>query len=169
MCYTGIINDDDIVQQRITGKSARDRQGQGNPLADVNCALDLFTGATFNDKVRKHTLASSAPDLMNCRKSYTRGPSKADVASAQLLTEIIWRRCVMLGLHAPQTAVLRLSKLRRRKRQALTAPRPRSMRCRPTRAAKPTSQGVRPVQFAQQGRVPAAREAHEPPPPPVPS
>jgi hypothetical protein len=26
-------------------------------LADVNRALDFFTDATFNDKLRKHTLA----------------------------------------------------------------------------------------------------------------
>jgi hypothetical protein len=31
-------------------------KAEGSPLADVNRALDLFTEATFNDKVRKHTL-----------------------------------------------------------------------------------------------------------------
>lgn len=53
------LNDDAIIRHRIAGRSMRAiAKSKGIALADVNRALDLFTEATFNDKVRS---PSSAP------------------------------------------------------------------------------------------------------------
>ena len=52
------MNDDEIVQQRVSGRSARAiARAQGCTLAEVTRVLDRFTETTIDDKTRKHTLA----------------------------------------------------------------------------------------------------------------
>ena len=52
------MNDDVIIQQRISGRSARAiARAQGCTLTEVNRVLDCFTETTIDDKTRKHTLA----------------------------------------------------------------------------------------------------------------
>lgn len=85
------LNDDAIIRHRIAGRSMRAiAKSKGIALADVNRALDLFTEATFNDKVRS---PSSAPGSTIYRQA-----KAGDVQSAQLVAKLIERRCVMLGV-----------------------------------------------------------------------
>src|SRR5262249_27541559 len=101
------MNDDVIIQQRISGRSARAiAKAQGRTLIEVNRVLDRFTETTIDDKVHKHTLALELARLDDC-KFYARA-LEGDVACGALITKIIERRCVMLGLYTPQTATLQI-------------------------------------------------------------
>jgi hypothetical protein len=81
---------------------------KGISLADVNRALDLFSEATFNDNVRKHTLALELARLDELQEVFYKQALAGDVQSAQLVLKLIERRCIILGLHTPQTAVMQL-------------------------------------------------------------
>ena len=51
------MNDDAIIQQRVSGRSARAiAKAEGRTLAEVNRVIDRFTETTIDDKTRKHTL-----------------------------------------------------------------------------------------------------------------
>jgi hypothetical protein len=103
------MTDDDIIRQRISGKSVHAiAKTKGISLADVNRALDLFSEATFNDKVRKHTLALELARLDELQEVFYKQALSGDVQSAQLVLKLIERRCIILGLHTPQTAVMQL-------------------------------------------------------------
>jgi hypothetical protein len=77
-------DDDDIVQQRISGRSVHAiSKAKGIRLADVNRALDLFAKATFNDKVPSTLWPSSSPDSMSCNGRSTRALSTATYSAAR--------------------------------------------------------------------------------------
>jgi hypothetical protein len=72
------MNDDVIIQQRISGRSARAiAKAQGRTLTEVNRVLDRFTETTIDDKVHKHTLALELARLDDCKKPSTPEPWKA--------------------------------------------------------------------------------------------
>ena len=103
------MNDDVIIQQRISGRSARAiAKAQGCSVAEVNKALDRFTETTIDDKVRKHTLALELARLDELQETFYARALEGDVACGALITKIIERRCVMLGLYTPQTATLQV-------------------------------------------------------------
>ena len=103
------MNDDVIIQQRISGRSARAiAKAQGCSVAEVNKALDRFTETTIDDKVRKHTLALELARLDELQETFYARALEGDVACGALITKIIERRCVMLGLYTPQTATLQI-------------------------------------------------------------
>jgi DNA-binding transcriptional MerR regulator len=103
------MNDDEIVQQRVSGRSARAiARAQGCTLAEVNKALDRFTETTIDDKTRKHTLALELARLDELQETFYARALEGDVACGALITKIIERRCVMLGLYTPQTATLQI-------------------------------------------------------------
>ena len=103
------MNDDVIIQQRISGRSARAiAKAQGCSVVEVNKALDRFTETTIDDKVRKHTLALELARLDELQETFYARALEGDVACGALITKIIERRCVMLGLYTPQTATLQI-------------------------------------------------------------
>ena len=103
------MNDDVIIQQRISGRSARAiAKAQGCSVAEVNKALDRFTETTIDDKVRKHTLALELARLDELQETFYARALEGDVACGALITKIIERRCTMLGLYTPQTATLQI-------------------------------------------------------------
>jgi hypothetical protein len=52
------VSDDDIIQQRISGRSVRAiAKAAGIAVAEVNRVLDRFTVDTVSDQARRHTLA----------------------------------------------------------------------------------------------------------------
>src|SRR5215469_4009795 len=103
------MNDDEIVQQRVSGRSARAiARAQGCSVAEVNKALDRFTETTIDDKVRKHTLALELARLDELQETFYARALEGDVACGALITKIIERRCTMLGLYTPQTATLQV-------------------------------------------------------------
>ena len=103
------MNHDEVIRQRISGRSARAiAKAQGCTLTDVNRVLDRFTETTIDDKVRKHTLALELARLDELQETFYARALEGDVACGALITKIIERRCVMLGLYTPQTATLQI-------------------------------------------------------------
>ena len=103
------MNDDAIIQQRISGRSVRAiAKAQGCSVAEVNKALDRFTETTIDDKIRRHTLALEPARLDDLQETFYARALEGDVACGALITKIIERRCVMLGLYTPQTATLQI-------------------------------------------------------------
>ena len=103
------MNDDEIVQQRVSGRSARAiARVQGCTLTEVNRVLDRFTETTIDDKTRKHTLALELARLDELQETFYARALEGDVACGALITKIIERRCTMLGLYTPQTATLQV-------------------------------------------------------------
>src|SRR5215469_11499413 len=98
------MNDDEIVQQRVSGRSARAiARAQGCSVAEVNKALDRFTETTIDDKVRKHTLALELARLDELQETFYARALEGDVACGALITKIIAAaRCS--SLYTPQTA-----------------------------------------------------------------
>ena len=103
------MNDDTIIQQRVSGRSARAiARAQGCTLAEVSKVLDRFTETTIDDKTRKHTLALELARLDELQETFYARALEGDVACGALITKIIERRCVILGLYTPQTATLQI-------------------------------------------------------------
>ena len=103
------MNDDTIIQQRVSGRSARAiAKAQGCTVTEVNRVLDRFTETTIDDKTRKHTLALELARLDELQETFYARALEGDVACGALITKIIERRCVMLGLYTPQTATLQI-------------------------------------------------------------
>jgi len=103
------MNDDTIIQQRVSGRSARAiAKAQATTVAEVNQALDRFTETTIDDKVRRHTLALELARLDELQETFYARALEGDVACGALITKIIERRCVILGLYTPQTATLQV-------------------------------------------------------------
>jgi hypothetical protein len=103
------MNDDEIVQQRVSGRSARAiARAHGITPAEVSKVLDRFTETTIDDKTRKHTLALELARLDELQETFYARALEGDVACGALITKIIERRCVMLGLYTPQTATLQI-------------------------------------------------------------
>jgi hypothetical protein len=103
------MNDDTIIQQRVSGRSARAiAKAQGCTVAEVNRVLDRFTETTIDDKTRKHTLALELARLDELQETFYARALEGDVACGALITKIIERRCTMLGLYTPQTATLQI-------------------------------------------------------------
>ena len=103
------MNDDTIIQQRVSGRSARAiARAQGCTLAEVSKVLDRFTETTIDDKIRRHTLALELARLDELQETFYARALEGDVACGALITKIIERRCTMLGLSTPQTATLQV-------------------------------------------------------------
>src|SRR5262249_13081004 len=95
--------------KRVSGRSARAiARAQGCTLTEVNRVLDCFTETTIDDKTRKHTLALELARLDELQETFYARALEGDVACGALITKIIERRCVMLGLYTPQTATLQI-------------------------------------------------------------
>src|SRR5215472_742538 len=98
------MNDDTIIQQRVSGRSARAiARAQGCTLAEVSKVLDRFTETTIDDKTRKHTLALELARLDELQETFYARALEGDVACGALIT-----KCTMLGLYTPQTATLQV-------------------------------------------------------------
>ena len=103
------MNDDAIIQQRVSGRSARAiARAQGCTLAEVSKVLDRFTETTIDDKIRRQTLALELARLDELQETFYARALEGDVQCGALVTKIIERRCTMLGLYTPQTATLQV-------------------------------------------------------------
>ena len=103
------MNDDTIIQQRVSGRSARAiARAQGCTLTEVSRVLDRFTETTIDDKTRKHTLALELARLDELQETFYARALEGDVQCGALITKIIERRYTMLGLYTPQTATLQV-------------------------------------------------------------
>ena len=74
------MNDDTIIQQRVSGRSARAiARAQGCTLAEVSKVLDRFTETTIDDKTRKHTLALEFARLDELQETFYARAMEGDV------------------------------------------------------------------------------------------
>ena len=103
------MNDDEVIRQRISGRSARAiAKAHATTVAEVNKALDRFTETTIDDKIRKHTLALELARLDELQEVFYARALEGDVQCGALCTKIIERRCTMLGLYTPPAATLQV-------------------------------------------------------------
>jgi hypothetical protein len=105
--YIAGMNDDTTFRQRIAGRSVRAfAKAVGRSVAQINEAIDRWAESA-TDKIRKHTLAELAR-LDELQETFYARALEGDVSRGALVTKIVERRCVMLGLHTPQSAVLQI-------------------------------------------------------------
>ena len=103
------MNDDEIVQQRVSGRSARAiARAHSITPAEVSKVLDRFTETTIDDKTRKHTLALELARLDELQTVFHDRALAGDVHCGALVAKIIERRCTMLGLYTPPAATLQV-------------------------------------------------------------
>ena len=94
-----------ILDERIAGRSVRAvAKAHGTTAAEINKIIDRFADGVITDKIRKHSLALELERLDQLQAVYFERALGGDVQSAALVE----RRGVMLGLHVPQTAVLKI-------------------------------------------------------------
>jgi hypothetical protein len=116
------MSDDEIIQERISGRSARAiAKAHGVALSEVNRGLNEFADLTIDDRLRKNSLALELARLDSLQSVFYARALEGDVNCGALVAKLISVRCSMLGLHTPQTAVLRSSKTRRRKKRVRIA------------------------------------------------
>jgi hypothetical protein len=70
--------------------------------------IDRWASVALTAEARKHGLALELARLDELQQVFYEKARGGDIASGALVEKLIARRCVMLGLHAPQTAVLRI-------------------------------------------------------------
>lgn len=103
------MDDDAIIRQRIAGRSVHAiAKAQGCSVAEVNRVIDLWADQTITDRIRKHTLTLELARLDELQQVFYQRALEGDVQCGALVTKIIERCGVMLGLHTPQTAVLKI-------------------------------------------------------------
>ena len=96
------IDSEQIIQARIRGESARSIAKRLHcTLADINDVMDRFATTTLTDKLRAHTLALEIERLDELQEVFNDQAKAGDVQSALLVTKIIERRSILLGLSAP--------------------------------------------------------------------
>lgn len=101
--------DDIIIQARIQGRSVHAiAKARGISTAEVNRVIDRWCDDTLTDKARKHTLTLELARFDQLQQTFYQRALEGDVQCGVLVTKIIERRGVMLGLHVPQTAVLKI-------------------------------------------------------------
>jgi hypothetical protein len=102
------MNDDEVIRLRISGRSARIARAQATTVAEVNKALDRFTETTIRQSPQAHAGVRACQTRRIARNVPTHYPLEGDVQCGALVTKIIERRCTMLGLYTPQTAMLQV-------------------------------------------------------------
>ncbi|HEY2529816.1 MAG TPA: hypothetical protein VGJ20_18045 [Xanthobacteraceae bacterium] len=106
------MNDDQInhiIERRVGSRSVRAiAKTLGTTVAEVNKAIDFWAETAIDDKLRKNTLCLELARLDQMQEVFHARALQGDVQCGALVTKIIERRCTMLGLHTPQTAVLQI-------------------------------------------------------------
>lgn len=106
--YDPEVDEDQVIVQRISGRSVRAIAKQhGCSVAEINAVIDNWASSSIDDQIRKHTLCLDLARLDELQQVFHQRALQGDVACGALITKII-RRCVMLGLATPQTAVLQI-------------------------------------------------------------
>jgi hypothetical protein len=77
-------------------------------VAEINPVIDRWSSVALTAEARKHGLALELARPDELQRTFYEKALEGDIASGALCEKIIARRCVMLGLHAPQPAVLKI-------------------------------------------------------------
>jgi hypothetical protein len=83
------MNDDDIIQQRIRGRSGRAiAPGAGVSVAQVNDAIDRRAATAIDDETRKNTLVSNSM-ARRIATTFLRTSARRRCACSALVTKIM--------------------------------------------------------------------------------
>ena len=77
-------------------------------MSEVSAAIDRWADPTIIDRTGRNTLALELVRFDTPQETFYARALEGDVQCGALVTKIIERRCVMLGLHTPQQAVLQI-------------------------------------------------------------
>jgi hypothetical protein len=77
-------------------------------VAEVSRFNDRWAVTAVNSELRKQTLALELARLDKLQLVFHQRALAGDVQCGALVSKLIERRCAMLGLYAPQTAVLKI-------------------------------------------------------------
>jgi hypothetical protein len=98
-CYAAAIDDDQIIAQRIAGKSVRAiAKAAYISVAEVNRIIDAWAESAIDDKFRKHSLALELARLDELQHVFYRRALEGDTNCGLLVCKLIERRGVMLGV-----------------------------------------------------------------------
>lgn len=101
--------EDRIINARIAGKSPRAiARTEGMSVADVNAVLDRFTDHSIDQQIRKRTVALELARLDLLQQAFFKHALEGNLGAGALVQKIIERRCIILGLHTPQTATIQV-------------------------------------------------------------
>lgn len=107
--YAAPMDDDQIIAQRIAGKSVRAIAKAADISADeVNEAIDHWADQAIDDKIRKNTLALDLARLDELQEVFYGSSLARRRGVWRISLKLIARRCVMLGLAPPQMAELQI-------------------------------------------------------------
>jgi len=96
------IDSEAIIEARVQGESIRSISKRlGCSVGDINDCLDRFAKITISANLRVHTLALELERLDRLQRTFESIAETGDVQAAALVTKIIERRCIMLGIAAP--------------------------------------------------------------------
>lgn len=93
--------------------------------------MDRFCSAYINEQTRRHTLALEFARLDQLQEVFYARALEGDVASGQLVQEIIDRRCIILGLSTAPTAVFQVVDVAPKWRRPQTRSSACSTSCKP--------------------------------------
>src|SRR5262249_40594030 len=86
---------------RVQGESVRSISKRlGCSVDDIHDVLDRFAKVAISANLRVHTLALELERLDRLQRTFERQAEAGDIQSAMLVTKIIERRCIMLGISA---------------------------------------------------------------------
>jgi len=75
-------------------------------VSEINEVIDRWSSVALTAEARKHGLALELAGLDELQQTFYEKALGGDIASGDLVEKVFTRRCV--GLHAPQTAVLKI-------------------------------------------------------------
>jgi hypothetical protein len=103
------MDEEGVVAARIRGQSIEKiAPARRVSAAEVHAVLDRYCDRTLNSDVRRHGLAIELAPLDRLLEAAWPKAMGGDLAAIVISEKLSARRCVMLGLHAPQEAVLRI-------------------------------------------------------------
>jgi hypothetical protein len=103
------MKDDAIIKQRVSGRSVREIASHGALTWLRSTRRSTGVGRqAITDKAPKHGLALELARLDELQEVFYLRALEGDVSCGAIVTKIIERRCTMLGLHTPRTAVLQI-------------------------------------------------------------
>jgi hypothetical protein len=83
-------------------------KAQRRSVTEINTVIDRWASVAPTAEARKHGLALELARLDELQQVFYEKALAGDITSGALVEKLIAWRCVMLGLHAPQTAVLKI-------------------------------------------------------------
>jgi hypothetical protein len=103
------MDEEGAIAARIRGQSIEKiAKARRVTVAEVHAVFDRFCDRTLNPDARRHGLAFELARLDRMLEATWPKVVAGDLAAIALAEKLSARRCVMLGLHAPTTAILKI-------------------------------------------------------------